>query len=139
MNWETAISQYIDHLTYVERKAKLTQESYKSDLMNLQHYFENEKTEFEDVDTKMLNSFIEKEVQLKSNASILRLISSIKGFYNYLNRFDETRVDPTLNMIKVKKNRRLPKTINQDEIEQLLLSKEGSHLDLELIYYILVV
>jgi len=132
MNWETAISQYVDHLTYVERKAKLTIESYKSDLKNLQNYLEINQIDFDAVDTVNLNLFITNEVHHKSNASVLRLVSSIKGFYSYLNRLDEKRIDPTLNLIKIKKTTRLPKIINQDEINQLLESQEGSHLNLDL-------
>jgi len=132
MNWETTISQYVDHLTYVERKAKLTIESYRSDLKNLQNYFEKNQVDFDAVDTSLINQFITEEVRHKSNASVLRMISSIKGFYSYLNRLDEKRIDPTLNLIKIKKTTRLPKIVNQTEIEQLLESKEGSHLNLDL-------
>jgi integrase/recombinase XerD len=132
MNWETVISQYVDHLTYVERKAKLTIESYRSDLKNLQIYFEKNQIDFELVDTEKLNQYITEEVKHKSNASVLRMISSIKGLYNYLNRLDEKRPDPTVNLFKVKKTTRLPKIINQTEIDQLLESQEGSHLNLDL-------
>ncbi len=132
MNWESAIQQYIDHLTYVERKAKLTLNSYLSDLNQVQHYFEIQNIEFETVDTKLLNQFIEVDTHLKSNASMLRMISSIKGLYRFLNLIDEKRLNPTINMISLKKTRRLPKTISINEINQLLQSEEGSQMNLDL-------
>ena len=132
MNWETAISQYIDHLTYVERKAKLTQASYLSDLKQVQHYFDSLGVDFDHVDTAALNRFIEIEIRLKSNASMLRMISSIKGLFHFQSRLDEKRHDPTVTMLTIKKTRRYPKTVSTKEIDQLLESKEGGHLDLEL-------
>ncbi len=132
MNWENAIRQYIDHLTYVERKAKLTQTSYLSDLKQVQLYFESLSIEFDQVETSHLNRFIESETKLKSNASMLRLISSIKGLYHFHNRLDEKISDPTITMLSIKKTRRYPKTVSTVEINQLLESKEGGHLDLEL-------
>jgi len=132
MNWEGAINQYLDHLTYGERKSKLTIVAYLSDLKQVMDYFEARNIEFESVDTSKLNQFIEEKNHLKSNASMLRLISSVKSFYRYLNLIDEKRVDPTLNLISIKKTHRLPKTISVNEITQLLELEEGSHMNLDL-------
>jgi len=132
MIWDTAIDQYIDHLTYIERKSKLTQQSYRNDLIQYQHYFEAKGIAFDDVDTKTLNEMIEVMAVEKSNASILRMISSIKGFHHYLIRIDEHRIDPTLNMISVKKQQKLPKSISFNEVNDLIGLDEGSHMGLDL-------
>ena len=133
MNWESVIGQYIDHLTYVERKAKLTQQSYLNDLKQFQRYFEEKGVAFEDVDTNTLNGMIVAMSGEKSNASILRMISSIKGLYRFITRIDETHSDPTVNMVSVKKRSRIPKIISTTEINDLLTTDEGSHLGLDLV------
>jgi integrase/recombinase XerD len=133
MNWENVIGQYIDHLTYVQRKAKLTQQSYLNDLKQFQHYFEEKGIAFEDVDTSTLNGMIIAMSGEKSNASILRMISSIKGLYRFITRIDETHIDPTVNMVTVKKRHRIPKIISTTEINDLLTTDEGSHLGLDLV------
>lgn len=132
MNWDTAIDQYIDHLTYIERKARLTQQSYKNDLKQYQHYFETKGIGFEDVDTKTLNEMIESMAAVKSNASILRMISAIKGLHRYLIRIDENRIDPTINLMSIKKQQKLPKSISFNEVNELIQLDEGSHLGLDL-------
>lgn len=132
MNWDTAIEQYIDHLTYIERKAKLTQQSYKNDLKQYQHFFEAKGIGFEDVDTKTLNLMIESMATVKSNASILRMISAIKGLYHYLIRIDENRIDPTVNLMSIKKQQKLPKSISFNEVNDLIQLDEGSHMGLDL-------
>jgi len=135
MNWSTVISQYLDHLTYVERKAKLTVQAYSSDLKQYEEYFESKNIPFDDVDTAALNAWITTLMGQKSNASILRLLSSVKGLYRYLTRIDEKTIDPTLNMMTIKKRNRLPKSITQKEVDSLLNTDEASHngLDLALI------
>lgn len=132
MSWSTVISQYLDHLTYVERKAKLTVQAYSSDLKQYQAYFESKAIEFEKVDTTALNAWITDLIGSKSNASILRMLSSVKGLYRYLGRVDEKTVDPTLNMMSIKKRKRLPKTVNQTEVDALLNTDEASHKGLDL-------
>ena len=132
MNWETVICQYIDHLTYVERKAKLTQQSYRSDLKQFQCYFEEKGIAFDDVDTTTLNAMIIAMSSEKSNASILRMISSIKGLYGFVSRIDETHADPTVNMVSVSKRKRIPKIVPTSEVNDLLISDVNSHMGLDL-------
>ena len=132
MTWDSAISQYLDHLTYVERKAKLTVTAYENDLKQYRAYFEKTQTAFDDVDTKTLNAMIVSMSADKSNASILRMMSSIKGLYHYLIQIDEHFIDPTLNMVSVKKRERLPKVIAQSEVDSLLQTDLDSHQGLDL-------
>jgi integrase/recombinase XerC len=60
-----------------------------------------------------------------SGKSLQRWLSSVRSFFNFLCRFHRASQNPAVGVPAPKAAKRLPKTLNIDEIEQLLQSREA--------------
>lgn len=67
----------------------------------------------------------------QSARSSARMLSCLRGFYRYLLRENSISVDPTLNIDSPRLGRSLPKSLSEDDVDQLL-SQPDTTLPLEL-------
>ncbi len=142
MNFETAKSNYLNHLRIERGLAENTLQSYQRDLGKLGEYLQANRLNFDELKPDDIVKF---QVSLKSAkltlSSINRVISSLKGFYKYLS-IESSVVNPMLESLTHKLPRKLPKALSIDEITQLIESakREGSQMSprdyaiLELLY-----
>ena len=122
MNFETAKSNYLNHLRIERGLAENTLQSYQRDLGKLGDYLQANRLNFDRLTPEDILKF---EVTLKSAkltlSSINRAISSLKGFYKYLSI--ESSVDnPMLESLTHKLPRKLPKALSIDEVTNLIES-----------------
>jgi integrase/recombinase XerD len=128
VNFETAKSNYLNHLRIERGLAENTLQSYERDLGKLGEYLQANRLNFDRLKSDDIVNF---EVSLKSAkltlSSINRAISSLKGFYKYVSI--ESSVDnPMLESLTHKLPRKLPKALSIDEVTRLIESakREGN-------------
>ena len=142
MNFETAKSNYLNHLRIERGLAENTLISYQRDLTKFGGFLLAQRLNFDSVSLEDITAF---EVSLKDAdltlASINRVISSLKGFYKYCSI--ESSIDnPMLESVSHKLPRKLPKALSIDEMSRLIESakREGDPMSsrdfaiLELLY-----
>jgi integrase/recombinase XerD len=127
VNFETAKSNYLNHLRIERGLAENTLISYQRDLSKFGAFLAAQKLNFDSLSVEDLTKF---EVTLKdeglSLSSLNRVISSLKGFYKYCSI--ESSIDnPMLESMTHKVPRKLPKALSIDEITKLIESakREG--------------
>lgn len=142
MNFETAKSNYLNHLRIERGLAENTLQSYQRDLGKLGEYLQANRLNFDGLKPDDIVKF---EVSLKSArltlSSINRAISSLKGFYKYMS-IESSIENPMLESITQKLPRKLPKALSIDEVARLIESakREGDPISardyaiLELLY-----
>lgn len=142
MNFETAKSNYLNHLRIERGLAENTLVSYQRDLSKFAVFLNSQRLNFDSLSVEDITSF---EVSLKedglSPASLNRVMSSLKGFYKYCS-IESSIENPMLESITHKLPRKLPKALSIDEITKLIESakREGDPMSprdfaiLELLY-----
>ncbi len=136
------ITEFLDYLRDQRRVSPHTLSNYQRDLKKLQSYCnENALTEWHVVRNNHIRSFIAK---LRRNnlspRSIQRTLSTIRSFYNYLQREELAKINPANDVSAPKQQRKLPGLLDVDQTAQLLNIKSNEPLDIrdsammELIY-----
>jgi integrase/recombinase XerD len=127
VNFETAKSNYLNHLRIERGLAENTLLSYQRDLGKLGEHLKVNHLNFDQLKADDVVKF---EVGLKSSgltlSSINRVISCLKGFYKYCSI--ESSIDnPMLESLSHKLPRKLPKALSIDEVTRLIESakREG--------------
>ena len=127
MNFETAKSNYLNHLRIERGLAENSLLSYSRDLGKLGEYLQANHLNFDELKSDDVVKF---EVSLKSTgltlASINRVISCLKGFYKYCT-IESSVNNPMLESLSHKLPRKLPKALSIDEVARLIESakREG--------------
>ena len=142
MNFETAKSNYLNHLRIERGLAENTLTSYQRDLSKFTGFLSSQRLNFDSLTAEDITSF---EVSLKKEglalASLNRVMSSLKGFYKYCS-IESSIENPMLESTTHKLPRKLPKALSIDEITKLIESakREGDPMSprdfaiLELLY-----
>ena len=122
MNWKTALQDYRHYLKIERGLADNTIENYSFDVEKLENWLETNEIKASPVaiSEEELQQFIytlAKEVNARSQA---RVISGLKGFFNYL-VFEDYRKTNPLELIEAPKiGRKLPDTLSTSEIDALI-------------------
>lgn len=116
------LEEYIRYLRIERGLADNTIESYKRDLNQYLAYLE--KSELEDwarIDRYTILSFLQelKETK-KSSATVIRMVSSLRKFHQYLKQEQRSTIDPMLHIDTPKKAQHLPKVLSMTEVEKLI-------------------
>lgn len=128
MKTELLIERFEEMILADKNLSKRTMESYKSDIKNFLNYTGDEVN----IDKNMIQSYIE-SLQRKEmkQTSIMRSISALRQFFNFLQDEDIITNNPTSNIKLKPKNKPLPKVLSEREM-QLLLSYFDSNRNLKL-------
>ena len=118
------INEYIEYLMYQKKYSKNTYESYKRSLLEFYDFYVDLKDilklEYDDV-KKYLKYLDDKGL---SKASISLEVSALKGFYKYLIRKRYIKSNPFTLVSLPKKDKKLPKFMYYNELEDLFLNSE---------------
>ncbi len=123
MNWKIYIDGYKSFLALEKSLSKNSIEAYVHDVQKLNSFLEIKKYNFspKDIDLKTLQEFLKYLNEFAISApSQARIISGIKGFYKYLLLENVLNNDPTALLEAPKLGRKLPDTLNIDEINKLI-------------------
>ena len=122
MNWTNAINDFIDYLKIERGLSKNSISNYTFDINKLVKWMvlNNIKTSPINIEKETLQEFIytiAKELNPRSQG---RIISGLKGFFNYL-VFEEYRATNPLDLIESPKiGRKLPDTLSIEEIDSII-------------------
>lgn len=122
MNWKNAIKDYRDYLRIERGLATNTIENYSLDVQKLAGWLETENIEVSPVNISEgeVQQFIytlAKKVNARSQA---RVISGLRGFFNYLVFEDYRKTNPLELIESPKTGRKLPDTLSTEEIDKLI-------------------
>lgn len=119
------LSEYLDHLSQERGYSPNTLEAYERDILEFLGYHETRQVKLYQITRREVNRYLG-ELRSRNNAttSILRKVSSIKGFYEWMQIKGMLRDNP-LSLLELPKRRKtLPKVLSVSEISRLL-SSEG--------------
>ena len=136
------IGRYLAHLRTERRLSPHTEAAYRRDLDALVAYCDGEKIGgWKQLDNFHVRTFAAREHRdgLKPR-SVQRRLSALRGFFNYLIREGELEANPAADIRAPKGAKRLPKTLDVDQVASLLARKATDALSrrdlamLELLY-----
>lgn len=117
----------MDYLHYLKVERGLSENtinSYGIDLkLFLEYLRENEIPSFKQVNKEVIVNYMQSEKNNnKANSSILRSVSSLRKFFQYLAQEKIIEKDPMLLIDTPKKKQYLPQVLTKEEVEKLLRS-----------------
>ena len=114
------IDTFIDHLWLEDGLSKNTLESYRADLSQFNIWLSKQKIQLLSVTQGDIQQYLSVKFPLSKPRSISRLIASLRRFYRYALREHLIETDPTLQIESPKLPRSLPKSLNEQEVTELL-------------------
>src|SRR5699024_9228687 len=116
------LEEYVCYMK-IERGLSLnTIESYRRDLMHYLSFLNHQHiNQWEETDRFVILSYLQQlEKEGKSPNSIIRMVSSLRKFHQYLKQEKRMEEDPMLHIDTPKKASTLPKVLSYHEVETLL-------------------
>ena len=115
------LDSFLDNIWAEQGLAKNTLLSYEHDINSFLTFIDKKKISLLNTKQSDLNSFIAHRFSSGiSSRSNMRLISSLKKFFQYLSSHNILKDNPTENIETPRKIRSLPHTINIDQVDKLL-------------------
>lgn len=114
------LDTFIDHLWLEDGLSKNTLESYRADLSQFNAWLLKQKSELLTANQAEIQQYLAVKFPQSKARSISRLIASMRRFYRYALRENLIKTDPTLQIESPKLPRSLPKSLNEQEVEDLL-------------------
>jgi integrase/recombinase XerD len=120
---ETRVSEFINYLSVERGLAKNTLESYGRDLRQFQKYLDGSQLDIIRNSTRdtILNYLSSLQSKGRSVSTISRNLAAIKSFYQYLVRERHLEKDPALNLESPRPEKKLPRILTVNEVEELLV------------------
>ena len=126
--WEHEIIEYRNYLKLERSLSENSISAYINDIRKLTSFLissDKKKIKYSDIDSNLINQFIEYLYKLGiSPHTQSRIISGIKSFFGYLILEEKISVNPTELVESPKLNKKLPDTLNFDDIDKMFLSIE---------------
>ena len=118
------LSEYLNHLAQERGYAENTIEAYERDALQFLNYHETHHKRMQSLSRREINQFIgELRKQGNATTSILRKISSIRGFYQWMGEKGFIKDNPFLMVELPKRTKTLPKILTVSDISRLLESE----------------
>ena len=118
---EKEIDRFIEYLKYQRNYSDFTCNNYKKDLNEYNSFILNNKINYKNMDyndAKEYVIYLNKKNDAKSTIS--RKLSSLRTFYKYLVLNNKVKSNPFLLVSSPKKEKRIPKFINYNNMEEIL-------------------
>ncbi|MEM9076681.1 MAG: site-specific tyrosine recombinase XerD [Bacteroidota bacterium] len=129
MNWRQALKDYKDYLRIERGLSANTISNYALDIEKLKGFLSDNNLDENPIQItkETVQTFIYEVAKTMNPRSQARIISGLKGFFNYL-IFEEYRKDNPIELIETPKiGRKLPDTLSTEEINQLIEAIDLSH------------
>lgn len=115
------IDKFLDHLWLEDGLSRNTLSSYRFDLYNFSNWLNKTNSIFlENVTKSDIQQYLSFKFPSSKARSISRSLSTLRRFYRFLYREKKITTDPTLQIQKPKIPKSLPKSLSEDEVENLL-------------------
>ena len=124
--------QFVNYLFQEKRLSYHTLDNYERDLVHFQHWLqENAVSDWRNVKQHHVRQFVAfRHRKGLAGKSLQRVLSSIRSFYKYLLREKLADDNPGIGVRAPKVKRKLPSTMNVDEVSQLLKPDSDDPLDI---------
>lgn len=125
MSGEALIERYLDAIWMEKGLADNSLQSYRRDLLLFHYWLQHSKKQLLDVDAVLINQYFAwRAEQGISSRSMARMLSCLRGFFQYAVRENLVELDPTLNIESPKLGRKLPDVLTEDDVEALLAAPD---------------
>ena len=114
------LDTFIDHLWLEDGLSKNTLESYRADLSQFHTWLVSQQRDLLSVNQTDIQQYLAFKFPQSKPRSISRLVASMRRFYRYALRESLVETDPTLQIESPKLPRSLPKSLNEQEVNDLL-------------------
>ena len=114
------LDTFIDHLWLEDGLSKNTLDSYRADLSHFNSWLDKHNSDLLAANQADIQQYLAVKFPQSKPRSISRLIASLRRFYRYALRENIIKTDPTLQIESPKLPRSLPKSFNEQEVEDLL-------------------
>lgn len=123
---EQIVLEYLTYLQIERGLAENTRASYQNDLKQYLDFLAKEKiSDFNQVDRFTIMHFLQAlQAENKASSTIIRMVSSLRRFHQYLRQERITEQDPMQHVDTPKKGQTLPKTLSLKEVEVLLATPD---------------
>lgn len=126
------LEKFWHHLRIERQLSPYTLKGYQAQLDAVVDILQqNDIQQWHQVDTSLVRFILaeSKKSGLKEKSLALRL-SALRQFFNYLILKDEIKINPTIGISTPKQNKHLPKSIDAEQIQQLLDNESHQPLDI---------
>ncbi len=129
MKWKNAIRDYQLYLKIERGLSQNTIDSYIRDLKKLTSFLEQNEMNSSPIaiDKNVVQQFIYEIAKKVNPRSQARIISGLRSFFDYLVFEDYRKTNPTDLIEAPKIGRKLPDTLSEDEINELIVAIDLSH------------
>lgn len=126
-----AIADFVNHLTHERRLSKRTVENYSRDLNNVSAWLTEQHCEqWQQLTESMVRQYISfRHRKGISGRSLQRELSALRTFFDYLEREQLSDRNPARGVRAPKAKKKLPSTIDADQITQLLDNQPANELE----------
>ena len=117
------IKRFVDYLRYERNYSEMTISGYVRDLEKFQEYFRamDEALTWETIDADIIRGWMEQMMDDGNMAtSVNRRLSSVRSLYRFALAHKLVEKDPARMVTGPKKEKRLPKFVKDDDLEELL-------------------
>ena len=114
------LDTFIDHLWLEDGLSKNTLESYRADLSQFHTWLITQQRDLLSAGQADIQHYLAFKFPQSKPRSIGRLVASMRRFYRYALRESLIQLDPTLQIESPKLPRSLPKSLNEQEVSDLL-------------------
>ncbi len=127
-NNNPVIDAFLDAIWMERGLSENTLSSYRRDLMHFNQWLSAQSTTILAVRKSDIEAYLADRLQRKISArSTARLLSCLRGFYQYQLRESRINLDPTLGIDSPKMGRPLPKSLSEQDVEALLDAPDGDN------------
>lgn len=116
------IEQFLEYITEDKGYSNNTLAAYRNDLSQFLEYLKTRVSAWDQVDRDTVLDYIMhmKSEQEYASSTVARKVAAIKSFFHYLVEQAKLEDDPTATLDSPKVRKRLPKSIDQRDLERLL-------------------
>jgi len=116
------INQFLEYITEEKGYSANTLAAYRNDLFQFTEYLGMRVSTWDEVDRDIILDYIMhmKAEQEYASSTVARKVAAIKSFFHYLVDQGKLADDPTATLDSPKVRKRLPKAIDQSDLERLL-------------------
>ena len=113
------VENFLDYLRFEKGNSEKTIESYRNDLTKFFAYIGKE---IDEVETEDIYRYIEKLKEKYVYNTVIRKVTSIKGFFKFCYMEKIIKKDPGNKIINLKKEKRLPEILSIEDIKKIIES-----------------
>jgi len=123
--------QFLEHLHHIRRLSPHTISNYRRDLDQLAHYCDSQQRDsWRELSAVDLRSYIsERHRKGIGSRSLQRALSACRSFFRYLQKHQLLENNPAIGLRAPKAARKLPTTLDVDQVSQLLDQPANSWLE----------